>query len=133
MKLRQCNNKGCHSGRRDGNFRWISTWLTCWLGDRVRDGGAVGKIERDYDRSSVESEGSEEDFVVGDTVSFEKGVFNNSNDGFNEGAFNGYTISDLEVVAVSFNNQIFVGEDGFTFDRDKDEFIGLDKERARLD
>ena len=84
-------------------------------------------------RSSVGSEGSEEDFVVGDTVSFEKGVFNNSNDGFNEGAFNGYTISDLEVVAVSFNNQIFVGEDGFTFDRDKDEFIGLDKERARLD
>ena len=47
-------------------------------------------------------------------------VFNHSNDRLDEGVFDGYAIGDLEVVAVSFNNHILVGEDGFFFDGDKD-------------
>jgi hypothetical protein len=92
-----------------------------------------GKIEGVDVGSSDGSEGSEEDFVVGDTVGFEKGLFNNSNDGFNEGVFDGDPIGDSEAVAVSFNNHILVGEDDFTFDGDKDELIDLDKDRARVD
>ena len=75
-----------------------------------------GKIDGVDVQSSDGSEGSEEDLVVGDTVGFEIGVFNNSNEGFNEGVLDGATIGDSEAVAVSFNNHILVGEDDFTFD-----------------